>query len=96
MRKGNEQSVGEVINQLIDAYKLRDRINEVRLTHAWESRMGEAIARRTTRLHIRNRVLVIEVSSAPLRQELFNSRERIRTVLNEALEGDFIDDVKIR
>ena len=96
MRKGNGQMVGDVINQLIDSYKLRDKLNEVKLARAWEAVMGEAIARRTKRIAIRNRVMTVEVTSAPLKQELFTSRERIKTIFNEELGGAYIEEVKIR
>ncbi len=96
MRSGNDKPVGELIEQLLDAYRLRDKLNEVKLRHAWERLMGDAIARRTTRLRLHRGELTIEVASAPLRQELFNGRERIRTVLNEDLGGDYITAVHVR
>ncbi len=96
MRKSNEQSIGEAINEMIDTYKLRNKINEVKLLHAWEQLMGEAIAKRTSKIKIKSRTLTLAVTSAPLREELFNSQEKIISLLNEALEGDFIDSVKIR
>ena len=95
MRKGNEQKIGQVIDQLIDSYRLRDKINEVKLQHGWEALMGEAIARRTTTLRLRKGKLFIKVSSAPLRQELFNSRDRIRELFNKELGGSFIEEVQV-
>ncbi len=95
MRKGNEQKLEQVINELIDSYQLRDKINEVKLLRGWEALMGEAIARRTTTLRLRKGKLFIRVSSAPLRQELFNSRDRIKELFNKELEGSFIEEVQV-
>ena len=96
MRKSNESSLGEAINHLIDHFRLRDRLNEVRLKEAWGSRMGNAISNRTTDLKIKNEVLFISVSSAPLREELLFRKEQIREMMNKELEGEFIKDVVIR
>ena len=46
-RKTNEESLKEVIEQLLDTYKLRDRINQVKLQQSWDEIMGEMISKRT-------------------------------------------------
>ena len=96
MRKSNESSLGEAINQLIDHYRLRDRLNEVRLKAAWDIQMGNTISNRTTGLKIKNEVLHIGISSAPLREELLFRKERIMELMNKELGGDYIKDVVIR
>ena len=96
MRKGHEKSVKEAINDMIDQYKLRDKINEVRLLHAWETRMGSAIAKRTGKISMNNKTLYIQVNSAPLKTELTYSLDKIKAMMNEELEGEFIDKVQIR
>ena len=96
MRKSNESSLGEAINQLIDHYRLRDRLNEVRLKAAWDTLMGGAISNRTIGLKIKNEVLHISVSSAPLREELLYQKERIMELMNKELEGEYIKDLLIR
>ncbi|MBL0342078.1 MAG: DUF721 domain-containing protein [Bacteroidetes bacterium] len=78
MRKSNEQSLGDVINQLLDAYKLRGKINEIKVKRTWEDLMGVAIAKRTTNLFIKDTTLFIRLSSAPLREELMFQREKLK------------------
>ena len=48
MRKSSESSLKDLIDQMLDNYRLRDRLNEVRITSAWEALMGNAINNRTT------------------------------------------------
>lgn len=95
MRHSNQQSIKEVIDELIETYKLRGKINEVKLVHSWEKLMGEAVAKRTESIYLRNKTLFIRLSSAPLKTELLYASEKIKKLLNEELAGEYIDEVKI-
>lgn len=96
MRKSNEESLKDVINQLLDAYKLRDKLNHVKLMHSWEKIMGEAISKRTEKIIFKDHILSIYLTSAPLKEELTYGKEKIKQMLNEELGGDFIEEVEIR
>ena len=95
-RKTNEESLKEVIEQLLDTYKLRDRINQVKLQQSWDEIMGEMISKRTEKLFLKDHTLYIYLNSAPLKEELSYGREKIMRMLNTALEVDFIKEVVIR
>ena len=96
MRKSNENSLQEVIEQLLDQYRLRDRLNEVRIRKAWEDTMGNAICNRTSDIRIKTNVLYISVSSAPLREELQFQKTRILELMNKELGGDYLKQVIIQ
>ncbi len=96
MRKSNESSLKEAIEQLLDHYRLRDRLNEIRVKAAWESQMGNAICNRTSGLKIKNDTLHISITSAPLRTELSFQKTKIMEMMNKELGGEFIKDVVIR
>ena len=96
MRRSNEESLKEVIEQLLDAYKLRDKLNQVKLLHSWEKIMGEAISKRTEKISFRDNTLSIFLNSAPLKEELTYQKEKIKTLLNAELGGDFIQKVEVR
>lgn len=95
MRKTNENSLKEVIEQLIDSYRLRDRLNEIRIRSTWEEVMGKAISNRTDHLTVRDHKLLIRVNSAALRKELQFQKSNIQQLMNKALEGEYILDVVI-
>ena len=46
MRNSNEESIKQVIEQLIDVYKLRGKLNNVKLKNSWETLMGKTISKR--------------------------------------------------
>ncbi len=93
MRNTNEQSLKEVIDQLIDSYKIRGKMNEVKVKNIWEQLMGPAIANRTTSITIKETTLYIKVSSAPLREELMFQREKIKELMNKELGNNYIAEV---
>jgi len=92
----NISSVGQLINKLIDSYKLRSRYEEVKIITAWESVIPKAIQNRTRSLKFNNGVLVINVTSAPLRQELTSMVEELILKLNEELGSQVIQQIEIR
>ena len=96
MRQTNENSLKEVIEQLLDLYKLRDRLNEVRIREAWDKVMDASIARRTSSLRIKKDTLYISISSAPLREELQYQKQKIAERMNEELGGNFLNEIVIQ
>jgi predicted nucleic acid-binding Zn ribbon protein len=96
MRKSNEESLKDVIEQLLDTYRLRDKLNQVKLLHSWQKIMGDGIAKRTENIAFKDGKLTIFLNSAPLKEELLYRKEKILTLFNEELGGDFIKDVIVR
>ena len=96
IRKSNEESLKEVIDQLIDTYRLRDKLNQVKLIRSWDKIMGEGISKRTEKIQFRNDTHFIYLNSAPLKEELNYGREKIVKLMNEELGGDYIKEVIIR
>lgn len=94
MRKSNEQSVKDLIDELINTYNLRGKINEVRLQHYWEEMMGKVVANRTKEIYLRDNKLFIRLESAPLKEELFYASDKIKKMLNEHLGGTFVTEIK--
>jgi hypothetical protein len=93
MRKSNDQPLKEVIEQMLDAYKIRGKINEVRLLQAWEKLMGLAVRNRTSEIYISGRKLFVRLNSSVLREELSYGKEKMKTMLNEEAGAPVIDEV---
>jgi len=95
-RASNEQTLGEVVRELIGHLHLEDKLKEVQMVASWESVVGQMIASHTTNLRIHKRVLYVEVDSAALRNELMYAREKIRKALNKKAKDNLIDEVVVR
>jgi predicted nucleic acid-binding Zn ribbon protein len=96
MRKSNEQSVAEVLAEMLKTFKLKSRLDETRIREIWSEVMGQLIASYTTDIQLRRKKLVVFISSSPLRQELSYGREKIKNNMNQALGESLIEEVDIR
>lgn len=96
MRKSNEQTLKEVLQDMVEFYKLRSKLNQTKVQQLWNRMMGQVVSNYTTDIKLRRKKLYISISSAPLRQELSYGKEKIIKMLNEELGGEFIEDVIIR
>ena len=96
MSKHNEGSIKEVIEKLLKAYKLDDKLAERRLIQAWEEVMGKMISNHTKDIFIRNKQLFIVLDSSALRNELSMAKEKIVKMMNEAAGANVITDVILK
>ena len=94
-RKSDISPLSEAMGDMLRDYNIEEKYNESMLVGDWAKIMGPAIASRTTKLYIRDRTLHIQVSSAPLRQEMSMSRDLILKRLEEAAGKKVVDDIRI-
>jgi predicted nucleic acid-binding Zn ribbon protein len=86
MAKDNSpKPIKDVLERLLKMYQQKPSFNRVQVRVIWEKLMGTSISNYTERLFIRNNVLYIELSSAPLKQELSMSKSKILTTINQKL-----------
>ena len=93
---GNEVTLKQAINQLLDTYKLRGKLTENKLIESWEQLMGKVIAKHTKSIHLEKNLLIVQLDSSVLRQELSYAKEKIIDRLNEQLGKRIIEDIVFR
>uniref|UniRef100_UPI00404A6D65 DUF721 domain-containing protein n=1 Tax=Fulvivirga sp. TaxID=1931237 RepID=UPI00404A6D65 len=92
-RKSETTSVGDAISDLLQQYHLQEKFDEKRLIHSWKKLMGATIANRTSKIFIKNKVLFIELSSAPLKKELSMSKAKIISIFEKEIDKDIIKEI---
>lgn len=92
-RSSNDQPLKEVIEQLLDAYKLKDKLNEHTVIKSWEKVMGKMVAMRTEEISIRKGKLFVRLNSPALKEELKYAKEKIKEALNNEAGAQVIDEV---
>src|SRR5262249_6276345 len=95
IKRRNEVTLKESIGEWLDSYLLREKLNARLLEQNWEKLFGKIIAKHTKKISVSHKKLFLTVESAPLRQELFYSREKMMARINEAIEADFIREIII-
>lgn len=96
MKKHNDRPIKDALDELLKSYHLDEQMARVKLMNSWADIMGSSVANRTTELLIRDKTVFISLSSASLRQELFQSKSKVIQLLNEAAGMDIIEEVVFR
>ncbi|MEZ4722507.1 MAG: DUF721 domain-containing protein [Flavobacteriales bacterium] len=95
-RKSNQETLGQVIERMLDAYKLRSGLTEISIQSEWANIAGEAISSRTNEVVLRGSKLIIRLNSAALRQELHYQREVIKSNVNQFIGQDIVKEVLLQ
>ena len=93
MRRTNDKSLKEAIEQLLDVYRLRRRFNETSLIAAWPEMMGTAVSNRTREMFIRDRKLFIRIESSVIKNEMVMIRSQILDKMNERAGSKVLDEI---
>ena len=92
-RSKKEQPLGDIIEKLMKAYKLDDKMKEYDLNEAWPELMGKAVAHRTKSIKIKNKTLHLQIDSAVMREELHSGKQVIIERVNQFMKKEVINDV---
>ena len=96
MRNEKEQPIKELIDKMLRAYGLGNKLDEISLVKSWESIVGKMIAKHTQEIYFANGVLHIELDSAPLRQELSYAKSNLIEKLNEQAGKNLVKDIYLK
>ncbi|MEL6659955.1 MAG: DUF721 domain-containing protein [Bacteroidota bacterium] len=96
MSDHNQTKLKDAIKAMLDYYKLKGKYQQTRIKQLWGELMGPAISQYTTDIKVYRKKLYVQLSSAPLKQELSMGTEKIRLMLNDELGEDYLEEVIIR
>jgi len=89
----NEQTLKSAIGEFLKVSRLSGKLAERKIIDGWEKIMGKMIAKHTKEISIRDKKLFLHLDSAPLRQELFFSRETLIKTLNEEAGAEVVKEI---
>lgn len=89
----NEQKLSEVIKELIHAYKLSEKLNEVKLREWWSANAGASIIKHTKGLYLKNKVLYVRIDAPALKNELIFLKSSIIDKINKASGEKSVEDI---
>ncbi len=94
MSKDSTQSIGQALGAFLKTERLEKKYTEQKLIHSWAEVMGAPIAKRTSKVWIKDGVLFVRLTSAPLRQELTMARDKVIQHLEDKLGVNVVEDVR--
>lgn len=93
MKRSNQQTLGQAINEMLRVFGLQQKLDETKLIASWEKVMGKTIAKHTTRLYISKKKLFIHLNSSAARETLSFEKEKIINLMNEEVGKQVIEEV---
>lgn len=66
---------------MLNRYDLTKKFDEQTILASWERLMGKPVARHTTRLYIRDKVLFVHLDSPAIKQDLSFSKPQMMKIL---------------
>ncbi len=95
MSHRGEKTLKEVIEELIAAYGISNRLDEIDLRAWWLKTMGSEINALTSKIILRERKLYLTIESAALKSELMMARGRLKTSINRQAGKRMVDEIII-
>lgn len=92
-RNSNQNTLGEVIDKLLRAYRLDGKMKEMDIIESWPELMGIAVANRTKSIQIKNKKLILQMDSSVMRDELSYGKQIIIDRVNEKAGFEIINDI---
>jgi hypothetical protein len=95
MKKHHAQSIGDLLSQYIQGTEFEKTLLERKVITLWPEILGPAVANLTGDIEMKNGVLFVHIHSAALRQQLFECRYDVIKKLNEAIQTQFVKDIRL-
>lgn len=93
MRKPNDKTIKEAIEQMLKVYRIRGKFDETGVVAHWPEIMGTAVANRTKQIYVSQKKLFVRIESAVIKNELLMVKSGIIQKLNERAGDTVILDI---
>jgi len=93
MRKTNDKSLKDALEQMLRVYKIKRRFDETAVVAHWPNLVGKAVANRTKELYIHQKKTFLRIESSVIKNELMLMREQIIGKINSEAGDELVDDI---
>ena len=93
MRKANDKSLKEAIEQMLQVYKIKKRYEETGVAAHWPELVGKSVANRTKEIYVHDKKLFLRIESSVIKNELVLMRKQIIDKINEKAKETLVEDV---
>lgn len=96
MSKDETRNIKNILSSIANDPKYSGKLDEKKIEKVWRETNQPFVVDRTKKVSFRDGKLILFIDSAPLKQELFNSRDQIRDKVNKALKADIVKEIVVR
>ena len=93
MRKANDKSLKEAIEQMMQVYKIKRKFDETGIIASWPDLVGKSVANRTKELFIHDKKLFLRIESSVIKNELMMIRSQIIEKINNEAKSQLIEEI---
>jgi predicted nucleic acid-binding Zn ribbon protein len=93
MRKTNDKTLKEAIEQMLNVYKIKRRFDETGVINFWPELVGKSVANRTKELFVRDKKLFLRIESSVIKHELTLMRTQIIQKINEEAKSVLVEEI---
>lgn len=94
MQRHTAHSIGDLLTDYLRESGLEKQLLERQVVDKWPEVMGPAVARLTRSVELNNGVLMVRISSAALKAQLFECRKEVVAKLNASVGAQIVSDVR--
>jgi predicted nucleic acid-binding Zn ribbon protein len=92
-RKKEVAPLQEAFDELLKAYRLKDKFDERLVIQAWPELMGKTVSSRTNSLFVKEKKLFVKISSGPVKSELSMNRSKVLELIENRFGKGVIEEV---
>ena len=98
MSKRNSEHIpiSDILKEFVESNNLEHGLDKVNVKEAWAELMGNGVNSYTEAIELKRDTLYVRLSSSVLREELSYGKEKIISMLNEALKKDIIKKIVLQ
>lgn len=90
------RNIKDILSSMVKDPMYASKIDEQRITAIWQETNAPYIVERTSKVRYKEGKVILFISSAPLKQELFHRKTEIKDKFNTALGSDTVKEIIIR
>ena len=90
------KTIKETLGNYLQAMGIDKKVKETDVLSSWEEMMGDAVAKRTEKLYIKEKILYLELNSSVMRDELRYAKSTIIKRLNDKAGFEIINNIYFR
>jgi predicted nucleic acid-binding Zn ribbon protein len=92
-RNDNAVHISQAIQELLKSQHLKPKFDEASVVASWERIVGKAIAKRTKRIYVRNKVLFVELQSPSMKHDLGYHKTQMLELFKKEFGGDVVSEI---
>ncbi len=92
-RKKDATPLADAFQDLLKAYRLEDTYQEKLLISSWPTLVGKTIADRTSNVYIKDKKLMVKITSGPVKKELQLNKSKVIALIESQIGKGIVEDV---